>query len=710
MLRNNNYKPFAIPKNSNHDLIYQAGIRQDRKTLDEVLENCCIDVLDTTYMPPVTLLAERGLDNAVDFLREHYGASLKWIVFGYAKSGNLNKCLGILEQNPDQQRFLLRELVYGLVICGGEKIRAECQKIKSTHHSRGAFDALSRVLIRTNQEIKFARELVQRHPQDRFMLIKYFGLGWGYAGFHPGDIGIDVPPDYQDIFHGSLFYGYVMGRHETLVNEVLDNETPQNIKYITTAIRGYAIRDFTPEVNRLLKKFNSLYLMLLPEVIVGYASSNSLDNLNKLLINNLMPAHGFIDSLIDGFASGGHLFEMNTLINQQAAENQDELLELSIYRLSFCGHLSHVKQLIKKYPNLAVEAISGFTMHNDMAAIQKVVMDNLPKYFTIISRMINQYALENNCDRVFELLRAHGNDFTNLFTDAVVSFIYNKHSASYRQLLDNFGLADDDYMKKVVAYNLAKGHHIEVTDQYFKETRTMKVVNKMAEAFIEDNFFSQINYLLSRFKKVRNRPTDVVKDHRPDLIKLMARHVKDRYVDEVEALIHLAHIPAKQFRHDFANALQPLNPDTNYSRVIKRADKINEVISREKLSFNQCVAWLSGDVQIFLLQGIQLVDQSNQQTDGTKTCQITKDLYFIILSYLVMLDKQKVNEVGFRMHAFFQPKRLNTTSEQENIPPETSDRSNKKPGYSNQLLSKNVTVYRPKSLSESNRNPVAYMR
>jgi hypothetical protein len=365
MLRQNNYKPFDITKTLNHEIIYQAALTRDYATLDDLCNKTCIDVLNNTYMPPVALLAEKNMQSAVEFLRIRYNSSLKWIMFGYAKGGNTVAVNRILAQETNFTELLLREVVYGYVLAGEDKI-------------------------------DLALDILNANP-DELMLLKYFAHGWGQNGLRKSNLPVTFtyPAQFEVFFMDSLIFGYALGNHETLVNEIIDSN-PTNKNSINTALRAYAICNNEDAVNRLFKKYYSEYLVLLPDIILGYALSRSLNSLNHIYINNLMPGDSFVNSLIEGFASGGHIIELETVIEQQPEEKQDDLRALAVSSLSLAGHLIHVKKLILTKVPLGVDAVAGFAFNNDFSAINDVITSNPTQLLVILNKLIALYAMVNN--------------------------------------------------------------------------------------------------------------------------------------------------------------------------------------------------------------------------------------------------------------------------------------------------------------------------
>jgi hypothetical protein len=582
-------------------IIYQAAIDQDKEKIKTVLEKACIDVRDKTYMTPVAKLAQENNVPAVEFLLTQFHASLRWAIFGYAKGLHFEAVNKILDEFPGNNTFLLCEVVYGYVYARRQDL---------------------------------AKRILEENPEKMTLLIRYYAYGLGHSGLDTNDLIIPIPTQYKSAFFTYLSrgYGYAGNTVGTTLSlhfwKDLDNQL------LCEIARAFAIVDNNNALIELFKKYPQHRLIMLLELVFGYAQSGLLRRLNTLFKKEDMVFSAAITNALEGFLAGGHLAEADMLLAQVSAEIFSSANK--VFLLAINGHGHPAKKLLAANPELWPEAIVGFIIQGDFPTVTARLTEDPDQNNLYTKKIISARAILNDSGGVDTIIKDNTDQLDELLNEAAASYALLGHIEALNNLLKHYTQRSQrSFLWLTVADGYARGNHFRHAMEFLKSDLepNPEWMKAIAQGFMSQKLYESACAFLKKY------PT-----YADYLLTCMAETAKETFEDEHTALLTLVSIQQDKFRNNLANKIQATAPNPNYNltKLLPLATKLNGVMKQQAVSINLAKAWLDPTLQFLLLQGHLLVDKM----------KVPSNVYFHLLTFFVALDKTELNRLGYQLTRF----------------------------------------------------------
>lgn len=301
------------------DKICALAKTKNTQELEKVLEQegVCIDFQQGIYAP-IVLLAQRGENEAVDFLIREFHANRNLALQGYAMGQHIEQVNMLLEQGVNQDAA-----VFGDAIAGNtEQVNELLAKGASKHWAVKGY-AIGRYKEKVNA-----------------LLAEGASKEWAVEGYaFVGDAEQVETIKLHD--EGFAIFGYAMGEHIEQVNILLEKIEQSNPDWFVEgalheAIFGYAIVGNSEQINNLLS-FDVAWNHRLEKHFSFQAYCAAIDKWQH--------------TAIKGFARGGYKRQVNGRLNAcNAYTTMFSPLHDAIEGYMKGGHIEQANELLKKRP------------------------------------------------------------------------------------------------------------------------------------------------------------------------------------------------------------------------------------------------------------------------------------------------------------------------------------------------------------------------
>jgi hypothetical protein len=591
---------YASEQDTPFEIIYQAAKSQNKAPIEALLNAACIDVQNKTYMTPVAKLAEENDVGAVNFLIKNFDASLRWAIFGYARGLHFDPLNKILDDYEGNTTFLLCEVVYGLVYAKRQDI---------------------------------AKRVLDNHPDKWVLLLKYYAYGLGHSCTGSNDLLIEIPDKYLAAFRINQCRGYGYSGDAVGAYLALQFWNDLDNKIMKELARAYAMVDSTKTIENLFIKFPQHRLILLPEIVNGYAQSGLHHRINALFQQNEMIFSQAVTSAYEGLLAGGHLSQARILQQQLPADYFTP--GTSISYLSSYGHVTSVKKVLASQPELWPVAIEELMKQGQLEMVTQRLLADPAQVNLYTVKIVNALAELGDVNGVIAIIEDNTEQLDELLEAAVAHFARGGHHDELYLFLKTY---PQHNLWQIAAEYLAVGSYCRdalkiITDEY--DTPNLELQKTVAKGFISISAYTYAYVLWKTLPRYAD-----------ESLTCMAEAALQICKNENDILVMLAAINFAGFRANLATRMQTLTPAQNLriTPQLPQAAKLNEIMQREVLPFYLAKFWLDKLLQFQLMQGHLLVNKM----------KIPSAVYFHILTFSTGLKKQDLNKLGFQMLRFME--------------------------------------------------------
>jgi hypothetical protein len=326
----------AVVRSAIHpfDIIYQAAKEKNAVKIASALLQVCIDVRKTgPYDVPVSQLATEGNIDAVNFLREKFNASLKWMAYGYARGGHTTEAGKVLAlaAHPGERLSILNNMAYGYAQSGYTTEVAKVLKL--------AASPVERTFILSEMAAGYARggystdagKLLglAASPAERAHILD--GMAAGYArGGYSTDAGkvleLVINPAERASILNYMAYGHTVGGHTSDSSELgkilkLAASPAEHASILNYMAYGYALAGHSAGALKILELASPAErAFILNNMASGYTQSCYITEAGKVL-QLASPAErtATLNAMVLGYIRGGYTTEAGKLLELAAS-------------------------------------------------------------------------------------------------------------------------------------------------------------------------------------------------------------------------------------------------------------------------------------------------------------------------------------------------------------------------------------------------------
>lgn len=344
---------------------------------------------------------------------------------------------------------------------------------------------------------------------------------------------------------------------------------------------GYARGGYVAEVNKLvaLVKTRDTLLELLDYVVSGYARGGYVEEVNKLLLLAKTAKEQFRiwEGMITGYAVGGHTTEAEKVLAlAKTSDEQFNLYQSLIAGYSRGGHIAKTNEVFERFrtENNYRHMAFGYALSKSITEVNKVLaFGKSPQdKMRLIKKILHGYAIGGHADEVDKVLMLAQTPEERVI---LLQWIINGY---------------------------AHGGHVMDANKVLASTQDpatrLLLMSEMISGYASKNILAEINKVLAL------APTRI---DRLGLSKSMIKMLNKIELSGEQALRTLATFdPA--FQMDIAKELKDSKEiEVDVTSLVPKASKINTVMATQKLNFSQALGWIQPEMQIWLLQGPQLI-------------------------------------------------------------------------------------------------------
>ncbi|KTD68602.1 photosystem I assembly protein Ycf3 [Legionella steelei] len=364
-------------------------------------------------------------------------------------------------------------------------------------------------------------------------------------------------------------------------------------------------------VNFLRKEFNASLLW----IAYGYAQGKHVAEANKALelAHNPVDRLSLLQEMASAYAHGGHVAEANKVL--ALAENPDErrvLLQDMACGYAHGGHVAEANKVLELVHNsvdrlsLLQEMACGYAQGGHIVEANEILAlaEDPTERFSLLQEMACGYAqggyeaeankvlaLEQNFDDRFELLQ-----------QMAYGYALGGHGAEANKILV---LADPDErfsLLQEMACGYAQGGHVAKANKVLELAENpddrFELLRHMALGYALGGHVAEANKVLV----LAENPVD-----RLALLKTIATNLLHMTLStERDALQTLATFNP-DFQSVIASELKKYAAKIDIVHLVPKATKLHTLMQTQKLNFNQAMGWMQPEMQLWLLQGPQLI-------------------------------------------------------------------------------------------------------
>jgi hypothetical protein len=358
----------ATPELSFFQIIYNAALLEEEKTITETLDYVTIDVETTGVFPtPISQLAAEGHTQAVTFLQTKFQASSRGVLHGYGYAKNWDAAQIILDAASSYEEYfdLLISYISGLA-CANHRIEIKnlMATLSKSEQGKLAPFVVTGLVISGNPELADLWITENKHKDNLNITLAAKMAGFVRRGDHP--LAEEL------LAHNLVQLGE---RLSELSRWNDDMQFSLQGAFFSTSPDG-SLSDPQRQMYEHITYQQHLIYCLGRIGLIELARQK----IELYSLNNAETRQQYGLFLIDGLGRGGHHALAKGFIRAQTNENYfDKLIEMLVKGLARSGSISHMNNLFEmlNYPqqkaDLIITAIESYGRGGFLQQAQAVV-------------------------------------------------------------------------------------------------------------------------------------------------------------------------------------------------------------------------------------------------------------------------------------------------------------------------------------------------
>jgi hypothetical protein len=378
----------VLSLNEYFEIIYNAALQENIEDIKAALPFVSVDINFTKIGAPISQLAAKNKLSAVLFLRNHFKASERWIIYGFGLANNTDLIMQMLrKQNNNPLRYF-------------ELLKYACSGLAHGFHQENALALIT----------------LAKNDLQKKILYQLFLTGMA------ANNGMDQIV-FADDDMPAIIYGYMLGGHTAIALRVLETITQPELQHncICEVIRGSAETGGNPQelINmETIPPEDFEEFTIIAANAYARAGFGNEAQATAFQFENAIDIE--VESVAMEFAESGNLDELRNLY-EAAGEQQKFILESTIVR--------------------------GLANGEHIGALEYIMGVNNTAYYSLLPKIIQSFMLQNNfevCNSLLPLLPAEElnptlNTIVNIIkfspqtmNDALSTQILLQYSPGYR--------------------------------------------------------------------------------------------------------------------------------------------------------------------------------------------------------------------------------------------------------------------------------------
>ncbi|WP_428413776.1 hypothetical protein, partial [Legionella sp.] len=284
-------------------------------------------------------------------------------------------------------------------------------------------------------------------------------------------------------------------------------------------------------------------------------------------VNELISEGKYLNAAISGYAFAGNVEQVNRLLDLAASNSMVLSRSIALEYYARGGHYASAQLLLDQGANRN-RAVLGYAFSGDIERVKEQLNLGAETRFAIYG-----FALAGNIERLEQFAAPSRNA-----TDMILGLAYRGEIYSIKNMLKSY-----------------KNQYIAIY------------------AYASGGYFSHVNQMIQRVGR--------------DGIQLACDGYKDGGYLGAQNLLYLLSITRENYLR--SALFQAAQSGLDMKKMLRKAEKINLLMEKHQLTFNEACGYLAVATNIFLFQGQQLV-MSNK---------LSADSYFYILSFITGLTE-----------------------------------------------------------------------
>lgn len=412
-------------------LIYQGAKQENKAMIDSALRYCSLHILNKSMTTVAFTLATENTpqsNKALNFLIDNYPEEkttlLRWMVFGYARQGDLNQAFKIMHStnNPTERFVFLKQLVRGHMY-NGPDISKAIELLHLTQNPLERYELMKPMLygyasgghkIHAKEVLNLAKNSAERLELVAFLAHALAGFGDNMSA----NACLKEAPERSHEWHyilEQLMMGYAKVCNITEAKQLLflykNDQILKNMAY------GLAFAGHLDAAYQLLEEIPDNKNLIIEGMINGLASAGNFLGINILFIKiERISKTQYYLLMGANFARYGHITLTNNFINQNIlnmVSNHDKIRILSVIACQYAsnGNEPKVKALYdlmmslnpNEWKNILIQLVKKYISVGFVIAAKNLIaysadQVNIPFILEQISRCIanSKVSLDNN--------------------------------------------------------------------------------------------------------------------------------------------------------------------------------------------------------------------------------------------------------------------------------------------------------------------------
>ena len=357
------------------------------------------------------------------------------------------------------------------------------------------------------------------------------------------------------------------------------------------AVSGYAQGEYETEINKIFAQTinPTERFELLQYKMFGYALGKHAEKANKTLAQVTNPKELLLlqKEMVSGYSRNGHIAETNIVLNQPTERTEQlELMQCAALGHTLRGNVTEANNILAQAINpeeqliLRKEMISGYSRSGDVVEVNKILgqANNPEEQLTLGREAICGYARGGHIAKA------------------------NKAREEITDPLERFNLLQYEILGYAQSGNVAEAN--KLLDLAMKPSEKLTLLKEKTRGYIIRGHIVEVNKVLAQHGKNYSHYS-TAQSHLPKVI--VDNLNKAAFSDNRSALQVIAMFNTN-FHKDIVNELKESKEiKIDMKGLAEKATKINIVMTTQKLNFSQAMDWIQPEIQIWLLQGHQLI-------------------------------------------------------------------------------------------------------
>jgi hypothetical protein len=324
---------------------------------------------------------------------------------------------------------------------------------------------------------------------------------------------------------------------------------------LTWIMCGYCQGGYFDEVSTIVKPLNPAFRLYSQMLLLAsaYAEGGWVEEENVIM--DICPLNSserksFLKHFAKGYASGGHVFEVNRILSSNPAFKTDvHFMEAVVYGYSHAGNIVEINKILKSsnpddYFNLIKYAFKGYIQIGFLVQAYKLyrLISNPQDQDELLNEMIVALASTGQVKKVNEILMCNNNGLLELWKSAIYGFAKGGYFQEANKILC-LATNDDErkFLQKEMALAFAYGEHFDKVND---------ILSMALDANERISLFTSISIgysWSSNISKIQESFQSATEQERVAILKYtMYGYGSYGHIDEGKIYLMLAQTPAQR--------------------------------------------------------------------------------------------------------------------------------------------------------------------